>query len=175
MEILNAVERVGAYTLVVLIIRHHVPSFAKYLHTIWLYYKSRGFISPETLIGYFNHEIVAHGFNYGREVFSARRNFFKENPSFEMMTFVNQIIYGKGVEQPIADATLRHIVGVFYIIAVAILFVALNIDFEHVFYGLPPVVEGAERQLASFTYGIAFPFLTDFLKGDSFGSINGID
>jgi len=92
-----------------------------------------------------------------------------------MMTFVDKVIDRKGVEQPIANATLRHIVCIFYEIAVAILFVALNIDFEHVFYSLPPVVEGAEWQLVAFTYGIAFPFLTDFFKGDAFSSIDGID
>ena len=94
---------------------------------------------------------------------------------FEVMTLVDQVVYGKRVQQPVPYAPFFYIIGIFYVIAIAVPFVTFDIDVEYFFDGVPVMVECVESHIFAVAHSGVSPTLVDFFEGDSSGPVDGID
>ena len=99
-------------------------------------------IIPETLVGQFQGQIIPHRLdNLCQEALSGW-NLLEENAPLEMMAFIDEVIHGKGVQQPGPHAALLHILSMLDVVKVSGPTVALDVDVEHLLDGILVVMEG---------------------------------
>ena len=120
-------------------------------------------------------QTVAHGFDDGRQVFPSRGDLLEEDAPFQVVALIDEVVHRKGVEQPVADATALHVVGMFNVIAVTIFAAAADVDVEHLLDGGAPVVEGAAGQRLALAQARALPAFVDFFEGDAPLAVDRVD
>lgn len=130
----------------------------------------------KTLVGHFQRPVVTHRLNDLREESLSGGNFLEKDAPLEVVTLVDEMVYGKGVQQPCPHATLFHILGMFDVVEVSSPPVAFDVDVEHLLDGVLVVVEGLQGQfLTGLVERRALPTLVDLFERNAPGAVDGID
>lgn len=148
-QFMYAVERECTQCLAFPAVACDIPSLLEHFHAIGLYGVDAFRVAPIALMYKFYFKAVAHSLNDRREILSAGRNLLEQDATLEMMAFVDEIVYGKCVEQPVADAATFNVIGILDVIVVSTATAALDVDVERVFYRVAPIMKCAQRNLSA--------------------------
>ena len=173
-EAVDAVEGEGAEGVPFFAEADDVPALPEYFDAVGLDGVDAGGVVPVALVQEFDFEAVAHGFDDGCEELAPGGDFFEEDAAFEVMAFVDEVIDGEGVEEPVADASFFHVFGVFDVIVIAAPAVAFDVDVEDLFDGSPPVVEIPEGHVFAVAQLGAEPAFVDFFECDFPCAVDGV-
>lgn len=144
---MDAIQRVDAQPPVAHAAPHHIPPLAEDLDAVRSHLEGRGRVAPETLVGHLQCQVVTHRLDDLREETLPRGDLLEENTPLEVVAFVDEVIHGKGVQQPRPNPSTLHIFYVFDVVEVASPTVTADVDIEHLLDGVFVVVEGLQRQL----------------------------
>ena len=90
------------------------------------------------------------------------------------MALVDEIVHGKGVQEPCPDSAFLHVVSVLNIVAVSVPPVADDADVEYLLDGIPVVMESLQRDVLSVAHAASEPLFVDFLECDAVCAVNGV-
>ena len=148
-EGVDAIKRVDAQPPVAHAASHHIPPLAKDLDAIGSHLEGRCCIAPEALVDYLQCQIVAHRLDDLRQEALPRGDLLEENTPLEVVAFVDEVIHGKGVQQPRPNPSTLHILYVFDVVEIASPTVTADVDIEHLLDCVLMVVEGLQGQFLS--------------------------
>lgn len=146
-EFPDAVQRIDAQPIITRAARHDIPPLVKYLDAIRCHLERMGRIAPEALVGHPQRPVVAHRLDDLRQKTLPGGNLLEKDAPFEVVAFVDEVVHGKGVQQPCPHAAPLHVFGMLDVVKVAALAVALDIDIEHLLDGVLVVVKGLQGKL----------------------------
>ena len=98
----------------------------------------------------------------------------EEYAPLQVVTLVDEIVHGEGIQKPGPDSAFLHVVGVFDVVAIPVSSVADDADVEYLLDGISMVVESFQRQVQPVAHAVSEPLFVDFLESDAVCAVYGV-
>ena len=99
---------------------------------------------------------------------------FEEYAAFQVVAFVDKVIYGECVEKPRPDASPLHVIRIFDMISIPVFLVTDNVYVKDLLYGMPVVMECFQRQIHPIAQTVPEPLFIDLFESDASCAVYGI-